>query len=83
MINVRVAASKLEIAEVRSFERQRIYGVSNLNAVRNGIRVLLTIHREFVHAREHEGLSRLPRRPAPMPAPIAIRRRLPVAEQAS
>lgn len=85
MINVRVAASKLQIAEVHSFERERIYGVSNLNAVTDGFRVLRTIHREFAHAHERDGIRRLRRRPvhAATPAPIAIHRRVPVAEQAS
>jgi hypothetical protein len=48
LINVRVAASHLSIAEVCSFEASRIHGVSNLNAVRDGTRVLRTIRREFV-----------------------------------
>jgi glycosyltransferase involved in cell wall biosynthesis len=51
MINVRVAASDLTIAEVCSHEASRIHGVSNLNAVRDGIRVLRTICREYVGAR--------------------------------
>jgi glycosyltransferase involved in cell wall biosynthesis len=51
MINVRVAASSLKIAEVFSYEESRIHGVSNLNAVRDGIRVLRTIGSEFVQAR--------------------------------
>jgi glycosyltransferase involved in cell wall biosynthesis len=48
LINVRVAASELNIAEVCSYEASRIHGVSNLNAVRDGIRVLRTICREFL-----------------------------------
>jgi glycosyltransferase involved in cell wall biosynthesis len=51
LINVRVAASGLKIAEVCSYEASRIHGVSNLNAVRDGTRVLRTIRREFTHAR--------------------------------
>jgi glycosyltransferase involved in cell wall biosynthesis len=51
LINVRVAASKLSIAEVCSYESSRIHGASNLNAVRDGTRVLRTIHREFVDLR--------------------------------
>lgn len=48
MINVRVAVSELVIAEVCSFEASRIFGESNLNAIRDGIRVLRTIKREFL-----------------------------------
>ncbi len=51
LINVRVAASRLSIAEVCSFERERIYGESNLNSVTDGLRVLRTIRREFVQLR--------------------------------
>lgn len=51
LINVRVAASRLKIAEVCSYEASRIHGVSNLNAVRDGTRVLRTIRREFFHTR--------------------------------
>lgn len=51
MINVRVAASNLRIAEVCSYESHRIHGVSNLNAISDGTRVLRTIRREYVQAR--------------------------------
>jgi glycosyltransferase involved in cell wall biosynthesis len=51
LINVRIAASSLKIAEVCSYEKNRIYGASNLNAVTDGIRVLRTIHREYLHDR--------------------------------
>lgn len=47
VVNVRVAASGLEIAEVCSFERSRIHGVSNLNAITDGLRVLRTIVQEY------------------------------------
>jgi glycosyltransferase involved in cell wall biosynthesis len=46
IINVRVARAGLKVAEVPSFERDRIHGESNLNAVRDGLRVLRTIARE-------------------------------------
>jgi hypothetical protein len=46
IINVRVARAGLNVAEVPSFERDRLYGESNLNAVRDGLRVLRTIARE-------------------------------------
>ena len=43
LINVRVAAAGAGIAEVGSVERERMFGESNLNAVRDGLRVLRTI----------------------------------------
>ena len=43
LINIRIAAAGLAVAEVASFERCRIYGVSNLSAFSDGIRVLRTI----------------------------------------
>jgi glycosyltransferase involved in cell wall biosynthesis len=46
IINVRVARAGLTVAEVPSFERDRLHGESNLNAVRDGLRVLRTIARE-------------------------------------
>ena len=46
MINVRVAMAGLRVAEVASFEDRRIHGVSNLNALSDGVRVLRTIARE-------------------------------------
>jgi glycosyltransferase involved in cell wall biosynthesis len=54
LINVRVAARGLKISEVCSYERNRIHGASNLNAVTDGIRVLRTIRREFAYARQAE-----------------------------
>jgi hypothetical protein len=49
LINVRVAASHLKITEVCSYEKVRLYGASNLRAVTDGVRVLRTICKEFVH----------------------------------
>ena len=46
IINVRVARAGLTVAEVPSFERDRLHGESNLHAVRDGLRVLRTIARE-------------------------------------
>jgi glycosyltransferase involved in cell wall biosynthesis len=43
LINIRVAKSPLVIAEVASFESTRLHGMSNLNAVRDGLRVLRMI----------------------------------------
>jgi glycosyltransferase involved in cell wall biosynthesis len=46
LINIRVARAGLQICEVPSFERARIYGESNLRTFRDGWRVLRTILRE-------------------------------------
>jgi glycosyltransferase involved in cell wall biosynthesis len=50
LIHVRVAKAGLVVAEVPSFEHARINGVSNLNAFRDGRRVLHTILSERRHA---------------------------------
>ena len=51
LINVRVAARRLNIVEVCSHESERLHGVSNLNAVTDGWRVLRTIRQEFSNVR--------------------------------
>jgi glycosyltransferase involved in cell wall biosynthesis len=51
LINVRVAAAGLVVTEVPSFEHPRIHGASNLNAFRDGLRVLRTILYERVASR--------------------------------
>jgi hypothetical protein len=61
LLTVRAAALGFTIKEVGSFESCRIHGVSNLNAVRDGWRVLRTIHLEYQAARRQP-------RPA-LPAP--------------
>jgi glycosyltransferase involved in cell wall biosynthesis len=43
LINIRIAQADLKVTEVPSFEHSRIHGVSNLNAARDGWRVLRTI----------------------------------------
>ncbi len=48
LINIRIASAGLIVREVASYECRRIYGVSNLNALRDGVRVLgATIHERF------------------------------------
>ncbi len=64
LINVRVAARELNIAEVCSYESQRIHGVSNLNAVTDGVRVLRTIRQEFAYSRAAK--MRAPNRSKPL-----------------
>ena len=50
LVNVRIAKAGLVIHEVPSYERDRIYGRSNLHAVRDGTRVLRTIAIERMSA---------------------------------
>jgi glycosyltransferase involved in cell wall biosynthesis len=59
VINVRIARAGLTVAEVPSFEERRIHGESNLNAVKDGLRVLRSIATE-----------RLRRRSAARPVPV-------------
>jgi glycosyltransferase involved in cell wall biosynthesis len=47
LIHARAAKAGLVVAEVPSYERSRIHGVSNLNAHRDGARVLRTIVTEW------------------------------------
>src|SRR5690348_2041168 len=61
LIHMRVADAGLRVAEVPSFEHPRIYGVSNLDAFSDGLRVLTTILVERRHARErHRALRPVP-----------------------
>lgn len=46
LLNIRARKAGLHVVEVPSHERARLHGVSNLNAVRDGWRVLRTIARE-------------------------------------
>ncbi len=46
LINLRIAKAGLRVFEVPSFERNRLFGNSNLNAFSDGLRVLRTIHIE-------------------------------------
>lgn len=52
VLNCRVAAAGLNITEVPSYEKPRIYGLSNLNAFSDGFRVLKTLGTERRRARE-------------------------------
>jgi glycosyltransferase involved in cell wall biosynthesis len=82
LINVRVAASDLKIAEVCSYESNRIHGSSNLNAVRDGIRVLRTIWHEFLQARKRVKATP-PTRAVVQPIAELAERNPDAAEQAS
>jgi glycosyltransferase involved in cell wall biosynthesis len=61
LINVRVASAGARIREVGSVELERIHGVSNLNAVSDGLRVLRTIvhERRLHHGQKHGRRARL------------------------
>lgn len=65
LINIRAVADGLKVAEVPSFERDRISGASNLKAIRDGLRVLKTIGEEFVNHRKATRAARS-RRYAPV-----------------
>ncbi|MEV0897559.1 glycosyltransferase family 2 protein [Actinoplanes sp. NPDC049802] len=55
LLNLRAARAELTIVEVASFEHSRIHGVSNLNALTDGMRVLRTIAREWRPKRSRAG----------------------------
>jgi glycosyltransferase involved in cell wall biosynthesis len=67
LIHIRIAQQGLSVAEVPSFEHPRIYGVSNLDAFSDGLRVLTTILTERRRARRRHR-ARPPRVPAALPA---------------
>jgi len=58
LINIRISRARLNVAEVGSYERERIHGQSNLRTFRDGSRVLRTIVRERLRrapqAHQHE-----------------------------
>jgi glycosyltransferase involved in cell wall biosynthesis len=56
VLHIRAVRAGLHVAEVPSFEEQRIWGVSNLRTFRDGIRVLGSIMGEWARCRsEHAG----------------------------
>jgi glycosyltransferase involved in cell wall biosynthesis len=65
LIHIRAAKAGLIITEVPSFEHSRIHGVSNLNAFRDGLRVLRTIFAERRRTRHSPA-----RAAAPEPVPL-------------
>ena len=60
LINIRVARAGLIVQEVASFEHSRIYGASNLNAFRDGLRVLYTILSERYRFRDRKEATTRP-----------------------
>lgn len=71
LIHVRVARAGLRVAEVPSFEYKRIHGVSNLNATRDGLRVIRTIFAER-HRSRHPKSEGPTIQAMPVAAPQAI-----------
>ena len=60
LINIRIAQADLKVTEVPSFEHSRIHGVSNLNAARDGWRVLRTIVAErYYHQNRRKAQRKL------------------------
>lgn len=58
MIIGRFAIAKAIIIEVPSYEYDRYYGESNLNAIKDGFRVLWTLLRDRVHRRRYRALAK-------------------------
>jgi glycosyltransferase involved in cell wall biosynthesis len=58
VINCRFAAAGVDIVEVPSVEKLRMFGVSNLNAVSDGLRVLKTLITERRRARSIRRMER-------------------------
>jgi glycosyltransferase involved in cell wall biosynthesis len=74
MMNVRALRSGIRVAEVPSYEAERIHGTSNLNTFRDGWRVLKTIMREWVRPQKYIGprqpvVSRLDEQATPVALP--------------
>jgi len=72
LIHVRIAKAGLIVVEVPSFEHARIHGVSNLNAFRDGRRVLRAILSERRHA-EHPPLFEPTQPPTRLPPGREVR----------
>ncbi|WP_381800204.1 glycosyltransferase family 2 protein [Streptomyces niveus] len=70
LMNIRVVKAGLKVQEIPSHEYDRIHGVSNLRAVRDGLRVLKVILKEKGVPR---AARRRPRAVRPAPLPLAVR----------
>ncbi len=51
-LNIRALSAGLKVAELPSFEQQRLYGESNLKAIPDGWRILKLIYREVFRKRQ-------------------------------
>jgi hypothetical protein len=60
LINCRVAVAQLAVAEVPSIEQLRLFGDSNLDAMKDGLRVLKTLMTEWSRARVIRRKGRVP-----------------------
>ena len=67
LMNIRAAKAGLKIYEVPSYEWPRIFGESNLRAVRDGWRILMVIMREWLRDMRKRGPRRLTADPAGCP----------------
>jgi hypothetical protein len=76
LLNLRVARAGLKVAEVPSYEHRRIHGESNLNAIKDGLRVLRTIAREYVKRRSP--VAAITHRPWTGNHPVGIHKRPPI-----
>jgi glycosyltransferase involved in cell wall biosynthesis len=76
LMNVRVLAARLRVAEVASHEEARIHGESHLNTFRDGFRVLRMIVRE-----RRRAIGARPAAPA-LPSPLEVPSQLPEQIQA-
>jgi glycosyltransferase involved in cell wall biosynthesis len=56
LLNLRAARSGLRVAEVPSFERPRLHGLSNLRAWPDGMRVLRTVLSECLSPHSHQAV---------------------------
>jgi len=70
VLAMRFMASGLRVVEVPSFERDRIHGESNLNAVSDGLRILRTILAERRSPRPLLSSLALPDAPLPCAPPL-------------
>ena len=77
LINIRIAQAGLKVKEVASYEHSRIHGVSNLNARRDGWRVLRTIVAERYYHHRRRVAQRSPAQPGAPPAGGHARTRRP------
>jgi glycosyltransferase involved in cell wall biosynthesis len=71
LIHIRALRASLTVAEVPSFEAPRKFGVSNLNTIRDGTRVLRSIATEWVSHRftaSPRGLASVERLPSARPS---------------
>jgi glycosyltransferase involved in cell wall biosynthesis len=91
LIHVRVAKTGLKVAEVPSYEYPRLHGASNLNATRDGLRVVRTMLAERrdrqpalapVRAQSSSAaVARVRQEPSPVVAPLTRPERLATEEE--